>query len=157
MWKPQFTGHPGPIPSSTKILPLHLPWTTSAHKRTSKIGCSTLIHRLSVRLPTWKGKLLNKTGRSVLVNQPFRPYQHTTSQFSLSRSGRKKDGQISSRVSLDRFRIGPMWTLPYQLEEGLQAKEPRGLSMIGQRMINLAKATTCLVMKLTSSLSGHQR
>lgn len=93
-------------------LPLHI-------RKLKKSDVQPLIDRFSARLPTWKGKLLNKTGWTVLIKSTLSalPTYHRT-VFPL-KIWAKKDRKNPTRFPLDRIRTGTWRTLLSKLEEGL--------------------------------------
>lgn len=84
-------------------LPLHI-------RKHKKSDVQPLIDRFSARLPTWKGKLLNKTGRTVLIKSTLSalPTYHLT-VFPLKKWAKKK---------IDKIRRGFLWTGSEQAQGG---------------------------------------
>jgi hypothetical protein len=83
--------------------PLHI-------RKLRKSDVQPLIDRFSARLQTWKGKLLNKTGRAVLIKSTLSalPTYHLT-VFPLKKWAEKK---------IDKIRRGFLWTGSEQAQGG---------------------------------------
>jgi hypothetical protein len=84
-------------------LPLHI-------RKLRRLDVQPLIDRFAARLPTWKGKLLNKTGRAVLIKSTLSalPTYHLT-VFPLKKWVEKK---------IDKIRRAFLWTGSEQANGG---------------------------------------
>lgn len=91
------------FPCSYLGLPLHV-------RKLRRLDVQPLIDRFAARLPTWKGKLLNKTGRAVLIKSTLSalPTYHLT-VFPLKKWVEKK---------IDKIRRAFLWTGSEQANGG---------------------------------------
>lgn len=76
------------FPYTYLVLPLHI-------RKLRKLDVQPLIDIFSARLPKWKGKLLNKTGRTVLIKSTLSafPTYHLT-VFPLKKWAEKKMDKV---------------------------------------------------------------
>lgn len=91
------------FPCSYLGLPLHI-------RKLRRLDVQPLIDRFAARLPTWKGKLLNKTGRAVLIKSTLSalPTYHLT-VFPLKKWAKKK---------MDKICRAFLWTCSEQANGG---------------------------------------
>ncbi len=108
------------FPSSYLRLPLHI-------RKIRKLDVQPLIDRFAARLPTWKGRLLNKTSQLVLIKSTlsalptYPPHSIPPKEVDW-----KQYGQISSRFPLDRFGTDTRRTLLSELVKGMLPKKFSG-------------------------------
>lgn len=100
---PPFLAQQKNFPCTYLGLPLHI-------RKLRKMDVQPLIDRFSARLPKWKGRLLNKTGRSVLIKSTLSalPTYHLT-VFPLKKWAEKK---------MDKIHRGFLWTGSEQAQGG---------------------------------------
>lgn len=123
------------FPCSYLDLPLHI-------RKLRKLDVQPLIDKFSARLPKWKGKLLNKSGRAVLIKSTLSalPTNHLT-VFPLKKWAEKK---------MDKIRRGFLWTGSEQAHGGhclvnwKKVCRPKELGWLGMTNLEIFGRSLCL-------------